>query len=222
VDANRLDRIRNLARDGATDEEPGVELPARPAGDGLPASSTSPGAGRGASVSLRARRLFASSALVVIVASVGGWWWQAGAYRRAATSALAGSISRIEFQPSQDSDFAEFSDPHDIDYITTFLIEARDEPERGEPGHEVGIREPDCRMRIHFADGRVEDLMVGDTLPSTSGRGLAVVVRANAVIAWRGFRRFGAGEILGQVYGRNADAGKLVFREVPARTGKAP
>ena len=77
-------------------------------------------------------------------------------------------------------------------------------------------------MRIHFADGRVEELMVGDTLPSTSARDLAVVVRANAVIEWRGFRRFGAGEILGQVYARSADAGTLVFREVPAAPAMAP
>ncbi len=200
MDANRLDRIRNLVRDGETDEPTGVEPHAGAAGDGLPATAPSPGAGRGTRVSLRAGWLLAGIALVVIVAAAGGSWWQAGGYRRAATSAFEGSITRILYQPSEDSNFAEFIDPHDIDYIRTFLIEARDQPERGEPGHEVGIREPECRMRIHFADGRVEELMVGDTLPSTSAHDLAVVVRANAVIEWRGYRRFGAGEILGQVY----------------------
>jgi hypothetical protein len=170
-------------------------------------------------------------ALLTLGVCWSGWSWRTGTYRRIAERILHDPIAAVDYQAYRDGPFVELRDQADIASIKKFIIEAHDGPERGEPGHELAIHEPDCAMRILFADGRVEELSIGDTLPFTTGRGRAVVLRANSVIAWRGFQRYGAGEIVGTLYGRLEEAGKLVTNSATppgsttaekSRTGSSP
>jgi hypothetical protein len=219
VDTNRLARISKIVREGVKD---GDESPAAHTSDSPAAPDARAPDSPSFSPQRRARWISLAVLVVVLGVGLGTWWWKATAYRRFASASLASRIEAVQYQAYRDAPFLELRDPKDLAAVKQFLVEARAEPERGEPGHELAIFEPDCRMRIRFGDGRSEVLKLGDTLPFTSGSGRSLVLRSNAVIEWRGHRRYGAGDILGMVYGQLMDTGKLAFRESPGPDGSEP
>jgi hypothetical protein len=210
MDRHRLERIRELVQDSSNAVTANDSPAEGRSSDGGPLTGVPPG--RFSSVRLRVGLAVVGMALVVGGGALGWSWWKAGAYRREAEKALAGSIVAIEYQPHALSAYVVLRNPSDIAIVKQFLLDARERPDLGpSPGRPMAVYGPDCGMKIRFVDGRTETLALGVTLPYTAAYRKLLVVRANSEIAWRGYRRYGAADQLGMLYRRLAQTNTLVF-----------
>jgi hypothetical protein len=160
-------------------------------------------------------------ALALFTLCLAAWFWTTGSYRRLASQILNDPITHVEYQASSGGPFIQLADQSSIADVRRFLIEAGERPDLGEPGREVPVFEPYCVLRIRFANGHVETLRIGDTLPLEGAGGRALVVATNSVIAWKGYRRYGDGKTLGELYGRLLDSRQLFVREQDGTVGPA-
>jgi hypothetical protein len=152
-------------------------------------------------------------ALALFAGCLAAWWWTTGSYRRLASRILNEPITHVEYQAARGGPYIQLKDRSSIADMRRFLIEAGERPDLGEPGREIPVFESCCDLRIRFANGHLETLRIGETLPLEGAGGRALVVPTNSVIAWKGYRRYGAGKTLGELYGRLLDSRQLFVRE---------